>query len=234
MRVRGDLSAIGAKGGTARRLLRNLGIAAVGAAASAAALHFYPNRAPWYAVSLATAYASLLCFTGALVIGPYHVLAGRSAPLSSNLRRDLGIWTAIFAIVHVAFGLGVHMGGNIAHYFFRPLRTGAMPLPRIDAFGLANDLGLFATLILAVLLAISSNRALRAMGADRWKAWQRWSYCAAAATALHAAIYQLLERRDWPFTAACWVLFGVMLALQYAARRKRRADRPQSPPAPPR
>ena len=224
--------AIGTNGGTMRRLFRNIAIAVAGAVVSAVALQLFPDRAPWYAVSLATAYASLVCFAGALGIGPFHVLRGRTPPLSSNLRRDLGIWTALFALVHVAFGLGVHMGGNVAHYFFRPLGAGAMPLPRIDPFGLANDLGLVATLILTMLLAISSNRALRALGAGRWKAWQRWSYGAAATTAAHAAIYQLIDRRDWPLVAACWMVFGAMLALQYAARKKRRANDTLLPPAP--
>jgi methionine sulfoxide reductase heme-binding subunit len=214
---------------TPGRPRRNIAIAIAGVTACVVALRFYPDRAPSYAVSLATAYLSLACLTGALVIGPFQVLAGRRSPLSSNLRRDLGIWTAIFALVHVAFGLAVHMGGRIAEYFFRPLHAGAMPIPRIDAFGLANDVGLVATAILIMLLAISSNRALRTLGAQRWKAWQRWSYVAAVATALHAAVYQLLDHRDWPFVAACWVLFGAMLTLQNAARRRRLANHDQAP-----
>ena len=211
------------------RLLRNIAIAIAGATACAVALRFYPDRSLSYAVSLATAYLSLSCLTGALVIGPFQVLSGRRPPLSSNLRRDLGIWTAIFALIHVAFGLLVHMGGRIGQYFFRPVHAGAMPIPRVDAFGLANDSGLVATAILTVLLAISSNRALRLLGAERWKAWQRSSYVAAVLTAVHAAVYQLLDRRDWPFVAACWMLFGVMLALQYAGRRKRLANRDTAP-----
>lgn len=207
------------------RSLRNIAIAVAGATGCAIALRYYPDRAPSYAVSLATAYLSLSCLSGALVVGPFQVMAGRRPPLSANLRRDLGIWTAIFAIVHVAFGLAVHMGGRIADYFFRPGHAEAIPVPRLDAFGVANDAGLVAIVILTVLLAISSNRALRALGAERWKAWQRWSYIAAATTALHAAVYQLLDRRAWPFVAACWALFVVMLTLQYAARRKRLANR---------
>lgn len=206
------------------RPLRNAGIAIAGVTACAVALWFYPDRPPSYSVSLATAYLGLVCLAGALVIGPLQVLAGRTPPLSANLRRDLGIWTAIFAVVHVAFGLVVHMGGRIAEYFFRPFHAGAMPVPRLDAFGFANDVGLFATAILVMLLAISSNRALRMLGPERWKGLQRWSYVATVATALHAAVYQLLDRRAWPFVAACWMLFGLILTFQYAARRKRLAN----------
>ena len=209
------------------RPLRNAGIAIAGVTACVVALRFYPDRPPSYSVSLATAYLGLLCLAGALVIGPLQVLAGRTPPLSANLRRDLGIWTAVFAVIHVAFGLVVHMGGRIAEYFFRPFHAGAMPVPRLDAFGFANDVGLVATAILIMLLAISSNRALRMLGPERWKALQRWSYVATAATALHAAVYQLLDRRAWPFVAACWILFGLILTFQYAARRKRLANRGQ-------
>lgn len=213
---------IGTRANATGRPLRNIAIAIAGVTTSVIALRFYADRPASYAVSLATAYLSLLCLAGALVIGPFQVLAGRKPPLSFNLRRDLGIWASIFALVHVGFGLLVHMGGRIAEYFFRPHHPGAMPIPRIDAFGLANDVGLLATAILIMLLAISSNGALRALGAHRWKALQRWSYVAAAATALHAAVYQLLDRRDWPLVVACWVLFGMMLTLQYAARKRRR------------
>jgi DMSO/TMAO reductase YedYZ heme-binding membrane subunit len=215
------------------RPLRNGGIAIVGVIACAVALRFYPDRPPSYSVSLAPAYLGLLCLAGALVIGPLQVLAGRTPPLSANFRRDLGIWTAVFAVVHVAFGLVVHMGGRIAEYLFRPFHAGAMLVPRLDAFGFANDVGLFVTAILIMLLAISSNRALRMLGPERWKALQRWSYVATAATALHAAVYQLLDRRAWPFVAACWMLFGLILTFQYAARRKRLANRGQATRDPP-
>ena len=105
--------------------------------------------------------------------------------------------------------------------------TSVCPGLRYAGCEMLDDVGLVATAILIMLLAISSNRALRMLGPERWKALQRWSYVATAATALHAAVYQLLDRRAWPFVAACWILFGLILTFQYAARRKRLATRGQ-------
>ena len=123
-----------------------------------------------FAASMATAYTSLIAFAIALGIGPWRVLRGIRSPVSITLRRDLGIWSALLAIAHVVFGLNVHLGGRIAEYFFHA-QTGSSLQPRLDAFGLANDTGLVATLVMAVLLAISNQRALRALGAARWKSW---------------------------------------------------------------
>jgi DMSO/TMAO reductase YedYZ heme-binding membrane subunit len=207
-------------------LARNVGIATTAVIACVVAAEFWQGKGVAFAVSFVTAYGALLCFTLALSIGPWHVLRGNPSPLSSTWRRDLGIWTAILGAVHTVFGLGVHLG-NPWLYFFRTVPRGSIPTPRIDAFGLTNDLGLVAQALLLALLAISNNRALRWMGAQRWKAWQKWTYWAAIATALHAAIYQLLERRDAWWLLLCWSLFGVMLALQWAGRKKyARATRP--------
>jgi DMSO/TMAO reductase YedYZ heme-binding membrane subunit len=201
------------------RLARNVGIATTTVIACAVAVALWQSKTVAFAVSFVTAYVALLCFTLALCIGPWHVLRGTPLPLSSFWRRDLGIWTAILGTVHTVFGLGVHMG-NPWLYFFRTVPRGSIPRPRIDAFGLTNDLGLVALAVLLALLTISNNRALRRMGAQRWKAWQRWSYWAAIATAVHAAIYQVVEQRGVGWLLLCWSLFGVLLGLQYAGRRK--------------
>ena len=56
-------------------------------------------------------------------------------------------------------------------------------------FGLSNETGLIAALILLVLLATSNDASLRNLGLARWKSWQRWNYacfgwrpCTASAT----------------------------------------------------
>jgi sulfoxide reductase heme-binding subunit YedZ len=180
---------------------------------------YWQERSVAYVVSLVTAYASLLFLTVTLGLGPWHALRGRRLPTSSYLRRDFGIWTALLALVHVAFGLFVHMEGNVWLYFLRSPPYHAFPWPRIDAFGLTNDVGLAATLLLLVLLALSNNWSLRRFGAARWKTWQRSSYWTAAAIALHAVIYQLLDHRTWVWLLACWALFALIAGLQWAARR---------------
>src|SRR5215471_3115707 len=62
--------------------------------------------------SMASAYASLVMFAATLVIGPLNVLRGRPNPVSSYLRRDIGIWAGLLALVHVVVGLQVHLRGR--------------------------------------------------------------------------------------------------------------------------
>lgn len=202
-----------------QRFLRHAVLAAASLAAIVVPALYWQERSVAYVVSLVTAYASLLCLTVTLGLGPWHALRGRRLPTSSYLRRDFGIWTVLLAVVHVGFGLFAHMHGNVWLYFFRASPDQAFPLPRIDAFGLTNDVGLAATLLLLFLLALSNNWSLRRFGAARWKTWQRSSYWAAAAIALHAAIYQLLDHRTWVWLLACWALFALIAGLQWAARR---------------
>lgn len=70
---------------------------------------------------------------------------GHATPLSLDLRRDLGIWTAIASVAHVVLGLQLHEGGRALGYFV-DLETLA---PRLDTFGLANGTGLAATGLVA-------------------------------------------------------------------------------------
>jgi sulfoxide reductase heme-binding subunit YedZ len=124
---------------------------------------------------MATAYAAL-CFLGAtLMLGPWKVLCRRLTPVSYDLRRDVGIITGILALLHTGIGLTVHLRGRMWMYFFKqfhPLRW------QTSAFGAANYTGLIAAGLFAMLLAISNDWSLRAIGTPRWKGLQRWTYVA--------------------------------------------------------
>src|ERR1700676_4612371 len=56
-------------------------------------------------LSMATAYAGLLFLAISLWLGPWNVLRRRPNPTSFDLRRDVGIWTGILAILHTVVGL---------------------------------------------------------------------------------------------------------------------------------
>ena len=221
----------GRQGAVPSRRLRQLLIAAAGLAIVAAVALLTPGRHGMASLSLGTAYAGLALLGASLAIGPWHVLRGRTPPPSNMLRRDIGIGAGIFALAHVVFGLQVHFGGDMLVYFFHR-RDGGL-VPRLDAFGAANDLGLAATLVLVLLLALSNNWSLRRLKAGPWKALQRSNYAAALLVLAHGAIYQLLERRE-----AGFVLFflGVSVAVAAAqlagALRRRRGMAPRSCPAP--
>lgn len=169
------------------------------------------SASPIARLSMASAYASLLLLAATLTIGPWNRLRDRPNPVSSYLRRDIGIWAGVLGIAHVIVGLQVHMDGKFWLYFLPPDAAYRFPL-RIDAFGLTNYAGLAAGLILLMLLSLSNNAALRALGAVRWKRLQRWNYAVAALVVAHGVVYQLLEKRALGFV----LLFGVTVTLAFA------------------
>jgi sulfoxide reductase heme-binding subunit YedZ len=138
--------------------------------------------------------------------------------VSTDLRRDVGIWGALFGLAHVGTGLFVHMGDPLKYFV---LRDSGRRLPvRYDLFGFANWSGLAATLLLVLLLAISNDLSLRRLGSRRWKAWQRWTYWAGALVVAHGLAYQWLEKGNggWVFVFVPVVV--VVTALQLRGRRR--------------
>lgn len=205
-----------------RRTARHIALALASAAMVAIV---YPNVPTDFILrrwNLATAYAALALLALSLAIGPWNLLRGRPNPVSQALRRDIGIWAGIMALVHSAIGSQIHMGGRFWQYFtYGPDEPHVLPI-RIDAFGFANFTGLASTLILLLLLCISSDAALRRLGTPRWKRLQRWNYWAFGLMAMHAATFHVVEKRVVPVVL---VFGGVVLAvalLQFAGYRQRR------------
>lgn len=150
-------------------------------------------------LSMATAYAGLCFLAVCLMLGPWNVIRRRPTPVSYDLRRDIGITAGILALVHTGIGLTVHLRGRMWMYFFKtlhPLRLQA------SAFGAANYIGLIAAALFAMLLALSNDWSLRALGTPRWKNLQRWTYAAFILTLVHSVLFQYVERRRMP-----WILF---------------------------
>ncbi|MEJ7761138.1 MAG: ferric reductase-like transmembrane domain-containing protein [Gemmatimonadaceae bacterium] len=158
---------------------------------------------PVEALSFATAYVALGLLAATLSTGPRNVIEGAPNPVSTHLRRDLGISAALVGSVHTVLGLQVHKGGDLAGYFVPPWPA------RLDAalgFVATNCMGALATVVLVMLLLLSNDYSLRRLGTARWKRLQRSSYLAMLMVALHGAIYQLLEKRS-----VSAVLFFAML-----------------------
>lgn len=178
-------------------------------------------------VSLSLAYVALAGLSVTLSLGGLNLLRGRANPVSFDLRRDLGIWTALTALAHTVVGLLVHFQGRMHLYFLAPPDQ-LLPGPiRLDAFGLANYAGLAAALLLLGLAGVSSDRWLKRLGATRWKRWQRLAYLAAGLTVLHGAVYQWLERRSisWVALAAMMVAGAVAFQLAGTMRVRRTGAR---------
>lgn len=194
-----------------RRSKRHVTLAAVAIAITCLAYAATPPPDVRHRLSMATAYAGLIFLALSLWIGPWNVLQRRSNPISFDLRRDVGIWTGILAILHSAIGLTVHLRGRMWMYFFKGLH----PLKLQNTqFGFANFTGLGAALLFLMLLAISNDLSLRTLKARRWKLLQRWTYIAFLLTGAHGIAYQLVEKRHVP-----WVLvFSAIMTAVAAAQ----------------
>jgi sulfoxide reductase heme-binding subunit YedZ len=163
---------------------------------------------------MATAYVALALFAATVSFGPIAELRGRRYPVSTDIRRDFGIWCGITAMTHVVAGLQVHLRGKMWEYFVRPAK--GVLLPRIDLFGAANYAGLVATLMLVALLATSNDASLRSLGATRWQRVHRLASWALVLTLLHGGAYQLIEKRGWAFVLVLDALAAGVLYLRIA------------------
>src|SRR5713226_8347075 len=202
-----------------RRLRRHLGLGLVSAALTAGIFALVGSDVAMVRLSMASAYAGLALLGVTMATGPWNVLRSRPNPVSSDLRRDLGIWAGVLGLVHVTVGLQVHMSGNIWEYFFHPPAPQRL-LVRLDPFGLANYTGLGVTLILAVLLALSNDASLRWLGTRRWKMAHRSAYVAVALVLGHGALYQLMEKRSLPFVVLFVAVAVALTILQLAGFRR--------------
>lgn len=185
-------------------------------------------------ISTASAYVALVLLAVTLSFGPLSVLRGRPNPVSFNLRRDFGIWSAIIGVSHTAIGLTVHFRGRMQLYFLpEPGHPGIAGL-RADTFGAANDTGLIAAVVLLVLAMISNDISLRRLGTAPWRTVQRGAYFVLGLTIVHAVLYQLIEKPRWWRVLILVSSSAVVLTLQaMGVRRHRRTTQVRSgDPAP--
>lgn len=173
--------------------------------------------------SFATAYPALALLAATLLIGPWNLLRGKTNPVSSDLRRDLGIWAGLLGIVHAGVGQFVHLRGRPwLYYVYGP--TEHHHGMRHDLFGLANYAGALGVLLLIALLATSNDFSLRRFGTRKWKQLQRWNYAVFALVAVHTFAFQGVETQkvQWVVTAAACI--AAALSLQIAGVVRRMAD----------
>jgi DMSO/TMAO reductase YedYZ heme-binding membrane subunit len=98
----------------------------------------------------------------------------------------------------VIVSLKVHGSGQIRDFVDFFVVDGS---PLTNSFGLGNWTGLAALVAVAVLLALSSDLALRKLKARNWKRLQRVNYALFALVIVHAFFYGAVLRTDSPYTA---------------------------------
>lgn len=189
-----------------KRLLNHSFLAFLGfivfAAIYAILVYLFPDSSRLiFRVSLGSAYVSVLFLAMTLTLGAWNIFRRQVNPVSSDLRRDTGIWCGIFAFIHVLFGLNVHLQ-NWTQYFIND--SGRL---LTDSFGFANYSGALATIILIALVATSNDFSIKYLGRGRWKFLQRWNYGFALLAAFHGFVYQLVEKRLLPYG----LLFGLII-----------------------
>lgn len=207
-----------------RRLLRHhlvLGVACIAVLVAFVAL--LPSKDPKFRWSMATAYVGLALIGASLATGPLNVVRRRPNPVSTDLRRDIGIWAGIVSVLHFVIGWQVHMKHRYLYWLREVKETGGLAL-RTDLFGFANYTGLVAVLLAAMLLGLSNDVSLRALGTPRWKSLQRWNYALFALVLAHGVGYQVIEKRHLPFVVAFGALSLVTVVVQLAGYRARRAE----------
>src|SRR5450631_4205630 len=84
-------------------------------------------------IAQSTGYISLLILAILLIIGPINLLLKYKNPISTYLRRDIGILGGSLAVIHSITGLFVHLRGKMWLYFLNDAKH-----VRLDNFGLAN------------------------------------------------------------------------------------------------
>jgi sulfoxide reductase heme-binding subunit YedZ len=175
-----------------------------------------------FRASMATAYVGLFLLVATLAFGPVAAFRRRHYPVSTDLRRDTGIWAAIVSMAHVVFGLQVHVRGKMWEYFVHSVRDTF--LPRVDPFGAANYAGAVAAILLVILLATSNDASLRRLGASTWQRVHRSAEWALILTLLHAAAYQWVEKRQTGIVVVLLTVGIVGLVARLAAEHARRAS----------
>ena len=160
---------------------------------------------------IALGYLSLLLISVTLIIGPLNLLRSRRNPVNIDLRRDVGIWAGIAGCWHVLLVFrGTVLNGQILQYF---LQAGGSDL-QLNIYGLSNDSGLFATILLLLLLALSNAFSLRFLKGTWWKRMQRLTYLLALLAIAHTIGYQYLNQRGQFLFVAVIILCILVLACQ--------------------
>lgn len=160
----------------------------------------------------ATGYISLALLSVTMITGTLNLFVGKTNPVSSYFRRDLGIVAGILALIHSVTGLFVHLRGNMWQYFFFKTEKGLTM--RFDDFGWANYTGLVAAVLVVLLIITSNDWSIRKLNPVKWKNFQRLTYPMFVIVLIHAVYYRIIGNnldRVWYLYLP---LLGLILAFQ--------------------
>lgn len=166
--------------------------AAVAAIAAVLTIAFWRSRMDWspdMRLWRALGDASALLLLSALAIGPATKIWSSMGWLL-RWRRHIGVWAGLVAAVHALLIIDGWTQWSLRRFlgyeFLPQLAREARMEP---GFGLANLIGIVALTWMLVLVATSSDRALRFLGPPAWKWIHNGAYVVLYLVVLHASYY---------------------------------------------
>jgi sulfoxide reductase heme-binding subunit YedZ len=174
--------------------------------------YYWPDKTRIPFVADASGYIALAFLAVTLALGPLNLILKRKNPVSTYIRRDLGIFGGTLAIVHSVTGLFVHLRGKTWLYFLE--ESGNSLRIRLDKFGISNYTGLIAALIILVLLALSNDLSLEKLKSGIWKNIQRLSYVMFVLIVLHSILYRVNAENNHLIYYLYVPVFLIILCLQ--------------------
>lgn len=201
--------------------------------AAFAAVH--QHWSPMHRWNKATADASIVLLAMTLALGPLARLWpgwGRLLPL----RRELGIYAVLLALVHTVVILEGWVVWDLARLVGFEFHPGLGHYVMVQhGFGLANLIGVLALAYGFLLVATSNDRAVRLLGGAVWKFVQRGAYVLWALVVVHTLYFLFMHFVDfhrpvpppnplrWPFVGLVLLVLSLRLAASVrswsAARR---------------
>ena len=140
-------------------------------------------------ITYTSGYLSICLLAVSLILGPINLMLKLKNPISTNIRRDIGIFGGLLGLIHSVVGLFMHFTGRPWLYFVEEVEKGFAI--RKGNFGLANYTGLLGAFILILLLVISNDYFLRKLKAAKWKNLQRFTYLMFVLVIAHSIFYRL-------------------------------------------
>ena len=148
-----------------------------------------PELSSSHRIWRATGDVSFVLLFLTLLVGPLSKIWNK-AIAALTWRRQLGIWFAIAALLHTLLifdgWLNWSVDKFLGYEYVAQLNQVVLLQP---GFGLANLLGLVALVFTILLLATSSDKALRYFGGSSWKHLQNFAYLIFYLGSLHAIYF---------------------------------------------
>lgn len=163
-------------------------------------------------ITYTSGYLSVIFLVVSLLLGPINLILKRKNPISTYIRRDIGIYGGFLGIVHSVVGMFMHFTGRPWLYFLE--EVGDKLSIRSGNFGLANYTGLFGASLLILLLGISNDYFLTKLKSLKWKNLQRLTYLMFILVIAHCVFYRLNAKKEDLILYLYLPLFLVVLAFQ--------------------